>query len=242
VIVGGAYIGDQALPIARARGRDPGSIHAFEAMRVSFERLVGNIALNGLLNVVPQRLALWDESGLQLAVAGPVALASCGEPRAGEEGELVPSITIDDYAAGCRLDRVGLVMLDLEGGEERALRGARALLAAPPGVAPHLVFEVHRQYADWSRGLERVSSVALVASHGYAVYAVRDYHDNVPMEGRPIEVIPVDSVHLEGPPHGFNLLAVKRLDTLDRLGLKVVRHVSPKLLRGRDPRLHQPLH
>jgi FkbM family methyltransferase len=208
VIVGGAYIGDQALPLAWARGERPGAtVHAFEAMRDSFERLVRNIALNGLRNVVPQRLALWDQSGLQLGVAGPLALASCGEPLSGEGAELVSSITIDDYIAGRGLDRVGLVTLDLEGGEERALRGARALLGAPPGVAPDLVFEVHRHYADWSRSLEHVPTVALAASHGYSVYAIRDYHDNIPMEGRPIEVIPVDSVYLEGPPHGFNVLA-----------------------------------
>jgi FkbM family methyltransferase len=243
VIVGGAYIGDQALPIARALASDRGrTVHAFEPMRGPFDQLLRNIALNSLGNVVTRRLALWDRPGLELAVDGPAALASCVESGLPEVVEHAESITIDDYVRREHLDRVRLITLDLEGGEERALRGAEALLAEPAGVAPHVVFEVHRQYADWSRGLEHVPSVALVLSRGYSAYAIRDYHDNVSTAGRPVEIIPLDAVHLEGPPHGFNVLAVKSPATIARLGLELVRNVSPKLLRDRDPRLHHPLH
>ncbi len=43
VIVGGAYIGDQALPMARAMPADA-VVHAFEPMEHAYRRLVGNIA------------------------------------------------------------------------------------------------------------------------------------------------------------------------------------------------------
>jgi len=61
------------------------------------------------------------------------------------------------------------------------------------------------------------------------------------MSGTPIDVIPVNDGYLEGPTHGFNTLATKDRDLIDRLGLRVVKGVSPKLLLDRDPALHLPL-
>jgi hypothetical protein len=76
---------------------------------------------------------------------------------------------------------------------------------------------------------------------GYRLFAIRDFHDNVRMSARPIEIIPVDSVYLEGPPHGFNLFATKDTTIVEHLDLRIVRGVSPKLLADRDPALHHPL-
>jgi hypothetical protein len=60
------------------------------------------------------------------------------------------------------------------------------------------------------------------------------------MENRPIEIIPVDRVYLEGPPHGFNVLATTDSDLINRYGLRIVEDVSPKLLLHKDPALHHP--
>jgi len=150
-------------------------------------------------------------------------------------------VTIDDYVQANGLDTVGLIMLDTEGGEERALRGAHQLLSQAVPNAPHLVFEIHRSYVDWSMGLENTAVVDFVQSLGYTVFAIRDFHNNYPMAGKPIEVIPVDRVYLEGPPHGFNLLATKETGLVRRLQLRVVEDVSPKLLVNKDPALHHPL-
>jgi FkbM family methyltransferase len=241
VVVGGAYIGDQVIPIAHAlrRAGDATTVHAFEPMAAAYAQLSRNVALNSLANVVTHLQALWDDAAASLALEGPPALARCvpSEPSAA-----IASTTIDGYVAERRLDRVGLIMLDLEGGEERALRGARSQLARTAESAPNLVFEVHRDYVDWSEGLSKTSPVALVASLGYTAYAVRDYHDNVAMAGRPIELVPVDSVYLDGPPHGFNLLATKDPDLVRRLDVAIVEGVSPKLLAHGDPRLHRPRH
>ena len=159
----------------------------------------------------------------------------------GDAGVAAQSITIDDYVARHRLPAVGLIMLDTEGGEEKALLGASKTLSRPFPESPHLVFEVHRSYVDWSAGLENTSLVNLVKTKGYAVFAIRDFHDNYAMAGRPIEIIPVDRVYLDGPPHGFNLLASKEPDIVNRLGLRVVENVSPKLLLHKDPALHHPM-
>jgi hypothetical protein len=44
-----------------------------------------------------------------------------------------------------------------------------------------------------------------------------------------------------GPPHGFNLLAVKMRARLDAAVFRIVHGVSPKLLHHRDPRIFAPL-
>ena len=132
IIVGGAYIGDQVLPLARVIS-DSGSIHAFEPMADAFKQLVRNVEINGIRNVVANPLGLWDSDEIMLEVAGDLALASSGEativegqyrPEHGGLGEIVQSVTISRYVAANNLASVELIMLDTEGGEEHAPRGA----------------------------------------------------------------------------------------------------------------------
>lgn len=248
IVVGGAYIGDHVLPIAEATGkRTPsGIVHAFEPMEYAFERLLRNLELNRMTNVYAHRLGLWDRSNARLSVEGARALASSrpADDRDDEKdcgGEVVRSLTIDDYVNAHQLPSVGLIMLDTEGGEERALLGARQVLEQPSAESPAIVFEVHRHFVDWTNGLENTSVVRLLTSRGYSVFAIRDFQGNYPMANQPIEVVPVDRVYLEGPPHGFNLLASKDPDLVDRLKLHVVEHVSPKLILEKDPALHHPV-
>ena len=119
--------------------------------------------------------------------------------------------------------------------------GASKTLQLPTEKAPHLIFEVHREYFDWSDGLENTSILQLILDAGYDAYAIRDIHDNLSMKGRAIELIPIQSVYLEGPPHGFNLLATKDKNLLNRLDAQLVEGVSPKYIPGRDSKLFAPL-
>jgi hypothetical protein len=154
---------------------------------------------------------------------------------------MVPSIAIDDYASSRQLRSVGLIMLDTEGGEHQALAGATGFLSREFPEAPHVIFEVHRSYVDWSGGLENTPVVRLLTSRGYAVFAIRDFHGNYNMAGRPIEIIPLNRIYLDGPAHGFNLLATKDPCLVQRLNLQVVEGVSPKLIVHKDPKLHHPI-
>ena len=70
--------------------------------------------------------------------------------------------------------------------------------------------------------------------------AVRDFQSNVNLQGTPIELVPLDSVYLEGPPHGFNLVAVADPAVLAGSMFRIVPDVSPKLLRHRGAPLHRP--
>jgi FkbM family methyltransferase len=240
-IVGGAYIGDHVLFLARAVGGGitPGVVHAFEPMQHAFDRLVHNLKVNNIRNVVANRLGLWDRGQVVLTVDGHLGLAS-SKPEAEENtsGERIESISIDEYVESRQVSPVGLIMLDTEGGEEKALAGARETIAKH---APNIVFEIHRHFVDWSEGLEKTSIVEFLRSRGYSVFAIRDFHSNYPMAGHPIEIIPVHRVYLEGPPHGFNALATTDPNLVKRLGLRIVENVSPKLLLHKDPALHHPI-
>jgi FkbM family methyltransferase len=241
VIVGGAYIGDHVLFLARSVGNGitAGVIHAFEPMQHAFDRLLHNLKVNNIRNVVANRLGLWDRGQVVLTVEGHLGLAS-SKPDAGDNtsGERIESISIDEYVESHQVSPVGLIMLDTEGGEEKALAGARETIARDE---PNIVFEIHRHFVDWSEGLEKTSIVEFLRSQGYSVFAIRDFHNNWPMGDHPIEIIPVHRVYLEGPPHGFNALATKDSSLVERLGLRIVEDVSPKLLLHKDPALHHPI-
>lgn len=235
VVVGGAYFGDQSTLIAREIAPG-GTVHCFELSADNAEMLELNARQNDLANVRISRIGLWS-CDTALSLAGSDAYAA---PQAVAGGRFAAT-TLDAYLAGRGIGGIDLVMLDIEGGEIDALRGAIGELGKPPAEAPSLVFEVHAAYVDWSRGLRDTDILRFVEGLGYACFCVRYYNSNVSMAGRPIELIPADDVHLDGPPHGFNIVAVKRRELLEQGLFRLCRGVSPKLLFHRDPALHTPL-
>lgn len=241
VMIGGAYLGDHAVLIARQLSEHAGIVHAFEPNPEQFGSLERNTAINNLTNLRTHREGLWDQAGVTLGLVGDDAYAASEE--AGGETEQAVSFqtnTINAYAESQGIDRIGLIMLDVEGAEFRALKGAARFLEAPAKEAPQVVFEIHRHYVDWKEGLNRTDVGAFMVERGYTLFAVRDFHSNVSMAGKPIELIPAEEVYLEGPPHGFNMLATKTPERFEAEPYKIVSGVSPKLLWHKDPALHHP--
>ncbi len=238
VVVGGAYAGDQAILIAQVLAQRTGKVHCFELNPPQLAALEANARQNILTNVVVNAMGLWDRSG-HIELVGHDSHAF---PRFVTEQtkDTFPVTTIESYAKSARADEIDLIMLDIEGGEESALRGALPFLEHPMGRAPDIVFEIHRSYVDWSNGLPQTSVVRLLTDRGYKVYALRDYQANVNMAAAPLEMVTLETTYLEGPPHGFNLFATKRSDLLRELGVTLREGVSPKLLRHRLSPLHQP--
>ena len=240
VLVGGAYIGDHVLPLAQAVS-PRGTVHAFEPARHPFERL------GAQRRAQPSRQRARPPGGVvgprRRRLAPLRGLRAGGDLRdhpARDHDEVAEAMTIDAYVRREGLSGLELVQLDTEGGEERALAGGRETLSRPKDSAPNLVFEVHRRHVDWSEGLPNTSLVRMLSSLGYQAFGIRDVHGNFPMGDSPVEVVPAASVHLEGPPHGFNMLAVKDEGILRRLGIMIVEGVSPKLLPEGDSPLHRP--
>jgi len=238
VLVGGAYFGDHAVLIANQL-RGEGRVHAFEPNPDQNAMLVHNASINRLNNVISWRLGLWSDSSGRLKLVGDDALAHPEIDAEAADG--FDTLAIDDYLHREGIDRLDLIMLDIEGAELPVLRGAAGQLARPAGRAPHLVFELHRHYVDWSNGLEQTDIVRYLRGFDYHLFAVRDYNANVDMRGKPVELVELDNVYLEGPPHGFNMVAVKDMAVLTADTVRFCRGVSPKLLAHRDPLLHHPL-
>ncbi|MDO9042913.1 MAG: FkbM family methyltransferase [Desulfocapsaceae bacterium] len=234
VIVGGAYFGDQAVLVAKNIRSSGKSIHCFEPNLDQAAMLTENFRINNLDNVRINTLGLWSESSVRLRLDGFDSFANAVKANADEEG--FETISIDDYQHQFNL-KIGLIQLDIEGAELGTLQGASKTIAA---FKPHIVFEVHRDYVDWSHGMENTAICRLLSEAGYTVFAIRDFNSHYEMNGKPVELIPTDKVYLEGPPHGFNMVAVQDAAIFAGPGYKIVENVSPKLLLHKDPTLHHP--
>ncbi len=240
VVVGGAYFGDQTILIAKEVAKSGGVVFAFEPNNDQRTMLVKNAKLNQLSNIVPHSEGLWDNSTTTLTLIGYDSFAY---PKAVDPSHdnVFQTITIDEHLRSISVDRLDLIMLDIEGAELRALKGGLRFLNQPIGQAPNIVFEVHRHFVDWSDGLENTELIRFLTDLDYKVFAVRDFNSNFNLSGKPIEIIPASDVYLEGPDHGFNMVAVKDISIFNTTGFRICHGVSPKLLRHKDPALHHPI-
>jgi FkbM family methyltransferase len=235
-LVGGAYFGDQAILLARQLQPRARRVHCFEPNPDQAAMLAENAQLNRLDNVVVQRAGLWSTGTAHLKLDGFDSFANAVAAAPGDR-DAFPTVAIDDYRAEHGL-RLGLIQLDIEGAEHQALLGAAATLAQD---RPDIVFEVHRHYVDWSRGLLETDLCRYLRQLGYTLYALRDFNSHREMGERAIELVPAQAVYLDGPPHGFNMLALADSSRLQTPAFRIVRDVSPKLLAHKDPALHHPL-
>lgn len=240
VVVGGAYFGDHAVLIAKEVAKRGGVVHAFEPNDEQRAMLRRNAELNGLTNIVPRSEGLWNNSSTTLKLVGYDSFAAAEQVGEGDAGGF-KTVTISDYLAAAKVDQLDLIVIDIEGAELAALEGAERFLSMPAGQAPNILFEVHRHYVDWSNGLANTPIVKLMTDRGYQVFALRDFNSNYDLSKHKIELIPLDAVHLDGPPHGFNMIAVKDPSVIAGDLFRQVRDVSPKYLRHKDPALHHPL-
>jgi FkbM family methyltransferase len=242
VVIAGAYAGDHALLLAQKLQTAGGVCHCFEPSQKQLAILRQNALTNGLdKHMVLNGAGLWDREDAVLRLIGDDELGRPEQAESSGEGVSIATTTLNAYGARHGVESIDVLMLDVEGGEHAILRGASRYLAQPAGKAPTVVFEIHRAYVDWSDGLDNTVIGRLLRGHGYTLYAVRDYQSNVPMAGQPIELVDTAGAYLEGPPHGFNMLAVKDEKTVQGPLFRICSGVSPKLLRHRDPRLHKPL-
>ena len=130
----GANIGVFTLPFAKRVG-DRGTVHAFEPDPANVARLGANAALNGFDHVVKCH---------QVAVSNTSAEVSFYRSDSSESGwgslvefkdiaigrELIRAITLDDFLAAEKIEKVDLLKIDVEAHEPEVLKGAHRSLAA----------------------------------------------------------------------------------------------------------------
>lgn len=168
----GAHVGLYAVAMA-ARTGPGGRVYAVEADPRNLAHLRSHVCLNGVqevVEVVPMALsdrpgsAVWHSQDVQSGLL----------PGAGDEGGVrVEMTTLDQLVGEGHLD---LMLIDIEGFEEAALRGGARLLADPARRPRLIVVEVH-PYAWAASGGRSSGLLGLLRGAGYEVQWV---------DGRPV--------------------------------------------------------
>ena len=123
IIDAGGYVGDTALLFSSYTDKN---IHVFEASPSNMDIIRETIRLNHLDNIVPVSKALGEKSGTATFSLGERNSCNSLVERPGynyPEHIEVPVVTLDDYVRENNLE-VGLIKVDIEGGEQLLLRGA----------------------------------------------------------------------------------------------------------------------
>jgi FkbM family methyltransferase len=134
----GANIGVHSIALSESVGPN-GLIYAFEAQRIVFNMLAGNIALNSLSNILCFHNAVTDKPGFidipifdygkPLSIGsiefGGAQIENIGQKPLDGVAEKVPAVLIDSL----NLNQLDFMKIDVEGMEINALRGAAHTIA-----------------------------------------------------------------------------------------------------------------
>ena len=123
IIDAGGYVGDTALLFSSYTDKN---IHVFEASPSNMDIIRETIRLNHLDNIVPVSKALGEKSGTATFSLGERNSCNSLVERPGynyPDHIEVPVVTLDDYVRENDLE-VGLIKVDIEGGEQLLLRGS----------------------------------------------------------------------------------------------------------------------
>ncbi len=152
----GANIGLMTL-LASSRVGPNGTVHGFEPVPTTFEKLAENVAVNDASNVLLHRIALGAKRAVQSmrVVAGHSGMSrlldsghqSIGDPEVEVE-------TLDDLfsSPGGFPGRIAMVKLDVEGSEAEVLRGGRRFLSGPDAPALCVEYSLDRENARQQSG------------------------------------------------------------------------------------------
>lgn len=167
----GANIGLFAGRMAAVVG-PAGRVVAVEASPDVFARLTATVLNNRLTNVTTLHAAVTDVLAVELPFwDAPQEKFGMGALAAQFDAppSLVPARRLDDILSDARVDRVGVLKVDVEGFEAGVFRGAERLLTGqrPPAV----VFE----FIDWAEtraGLEPGESQRVLVGFGYTLHTL----------------------------------------------------------------------
>lgn len=126
IIDAGAYVGDSAIVFRRIFS---GKIYSFEAYPKNFEDMKVTLQMNGAEEIIPVAYALSDQRAteklfLNKGVASTANSFTANGFSTFEDGDSVEvqTISLDEYVAEHDL-HVGLIKTDVEGAEQKLLRG-----------------------------------------------------------------------------------------------------------------------
>ena len=174
----GANVGFWTIPMAKALGAG-GTVHAFEPVASNNLRLRENVRLNGLeQTVVVHELGLSDRraslpislredfaNGSGTGNAAIVIDDSDGRFQCG----MVEVDTLDEIFPSLNLKRLDFIKVDIEGHEDKFLRGAASTIGQ---FRPILHMEINEPYYN-RRGLDATTVFGEWAASANYAYALR---------------------------------------------------------------------
>jgi FkbM family methyltransferase len=125
LVFAGAHIGAVLIPVLR--GRSDCAALAFEPSPRNFRLLTLNVALNGLNGVTLRNVALGDKPGRLDFTENFINSGNSRILRG--RGEIMVEVETLDHSVPPGWDSVDLVVMDVEGSEVHAMRGAAATLS-----------------------------------------------------------------------------------------------------------------
>lgn len=168
----GANIGWYTLHIARML--TSGSIHCFEPIPETFQKLQDNIQINGLSNIVCNPIALSEKKQQLSFYYNPKQTGASSSRNITENDEVVKleldSITLDDYVAMKQLTQIDFIKCDVEGAELFVFQGASHVLTT---FKPVVFTEMLRKWAA-KFGYHPNDIMQLFHNLGYEAYYVED--------------------------------------------------------------------
>ncbi len=141
----GGYIGDSVLVLSELQ---PSVIHTFEAVPENFKLLQKTIALNNQKNVVAHNLALGAEEGSLVMHVDEPGSGSTSIHRDGPtyvQDIIVPVVPLDNIVELNNLN-IGLIKVDIEGGEPAFLKGAKRTICEQK---PILLLSIYHNSSDF---------------------------------------------------------------------------------------------
>jgi FkbM family methyltransferase len=169
----GANIGAYSLVASRLVGKK-GKVISFEPASKSFLRLVKNISINGITNIIPERKAVLDKNTkplLYISSGHNLGMSSIFHHDS-ENGltERVDAVGLDDYIEKVGISRISLIKIDIEGSEFLALKGMQKILDS---MRPKILIELKEETLI-SSGSKVEDILDFFAKAGYGKFIIDD--------------------------------------------------------------------
>jgi FkbM family methyltransferase len=149
-----------------------GMVHAFEPVSYVYKKLIENIELNKIENVVPNKLAVYKENKtIELFLSNQENLGMSSVFHHDTESgltEMVEAVTIDSYIDKSDITRVDLIKIDIEGAELYALKG---MLNTLKKYKPVLLLEISENVLK-GNSISGTDVINFLDELGYSPYTI----------------------------------------------------------------------